>query len=204
MNQMLYIIGRLLSIVYPYALELRFRNLLNKIYSIRVAKCISGGDLNCERPVILHNGRFIKIGSSVKIYSHSILAAHSNHKSHGNIMIGNGVTLGEYSHITSLSSIYIGNNVLFGRRVTVTDNSHGSSTYEDMKKPPLQREICSKAGVVIEDNVWIGDNVVVLPGVHIGKGTIIGANAVVVKDIPSYCVAVGNPAKVVKNLGPKN
>ncbi|MDR2406844.1 MAG: sugar O-acetyltransferase, partial [Bacteroidales bacterium] len=52
--------------------------------------------------------------------------------------------------------------------------------------------------VVIEDNVWIGDKVTILPGVHIGYGSIIGANAVVTKDVPANCVVGGNPAKIIK------
>lgn len=163
-----------------------------------------GGNLSCERPVILYNSKFIQLGISVKIHANSILAVHCNHEKYGNIIIGNNVTLGEYTHITSLSSIRIGNNVLLGRRVTITDNSHGSSTLADMQKPPLKRDVFSKAGVCIADNVWLGDNVVVLPGVSIGEGSIIGANAVVTKSIPPYCVAVGNPARVVKDLRPKN
>lgn len=53
--------------------------------------------------------------------------------------------------------------------------------------------------VSIGDDVWIGGRVIILPGVHIGDGCIIGAGAVVTKDIPPYCIAAGNPAKVVKN-----
>ena len=53
-------------------------------------------------------------------------------------------------------------------------------------------------GVFVDDGVWIGNDVIVLPNVHIGKKSIIGAGSVVTKDIPEYCIAVGNPAKVVK------
>jgi acetyltransferase-like isoleucine patch superfamily enzyme len=52
--------------------------------------------------------------------------------------------------------------------------------------------------VIIDKNVWIGDKVTILSNVHIGKNAVIGANAVVTKDIPANCVAVGNPAKVIK------
>ena len=53
--------------------------------------------------------------------------------------------------------------------------------------------------IVIEDDVWIGRRVIILPGVTIGRGSVIGAGAVVAKDIPPYSVAVGNPCKVVRN-----
>ncbi|KDS45574.1 bacterial transferase hexapeptide family protein [Parabacteroides distasonis str. 3776 Po2 i] len=53
---------------------------------------------------------------------------------------------------------------------------------------------------MIEDNVWLGDNVSILPGVHVGKGCIVGTNSVVTKNVPPYCVVGGIPAKVLKNM----
>lgn len=59
--------------------------------------------------------------------------------------------------------------------------------------------VTPKSNPIIDDDVWIGRNAIILPVVHIGKGTIIGAGAVVTKDIPPYSVAVGVPAKVIRN-----
>lgn len=58
--------------------------------------------------------------------------------------------------------------------------------------------ICFKGDTIVGNDVWFGQNVTVMPGVHIGDGAIIGANSVVASDIPPYAVAVGNPARVVK------
>ncbi|MDE7400698.1 MAG: Vat family streptogramin A O-acetyltransferase, partial [Clostridia bacterium] len=66
------------------------------------------------------------------------------------------------------------------------------------KATPSLDELSLKGDTVVGNDVWIGQNVTVLPGVHIGDGAIIGANAVVAKDVPPYCVAVGNPAAVVR------
>ena len=55
-----------------------------------------------------------------------------------------------------------------------------------------------KGDTVIGNDVWIGQNVTVMPGVHIGDGAIVGANSVVAKDVPPYCIAVGNPCRVVR------
>ena len=71
---------------------------------------------------------------------------------------------------------------------------------ESMKKSPVEREIYSKGAVRIGNNVWIGDKATILPGVTIGDGVIIGANSVVTKNIPDYCVVGGNPAKVIKSI----
>ena len=66
---------------------------------------------------------------------------------------------------------------------------------------PLERPITSKGPVVIGNNVWIGDKATILPGVTIGDGAVIAANAVVTKDVPAYSVVGGNPARVIKNEG---
>ena len=64
---------------------------------------------------------------------------------------------------------------------------------------PYEREIVSKGKIVIGNNVWLGNNVCVMPGVTIGDGVVVGANSVVTKDVPPYCVAVGVPAKIIKD-----
>lgn len=116
------------------------------------------------------------------------------------LTIGNGCNFGEYNHITAVNRIVIGDNLLTGRFILITDNSHGKFELEDLQKHPSNREIISKGEVVIGNNVWLGDKVSVLPGVHIGDGCIIGANSVVTHDVPDYSIAAGNPAKVIKTI----
>lgn len=100
--------------------------------------------------------------------------------------------------ITAIHSVVIGNGVLTGRNVLITDNAHGESVASYI--PPGDRCLVSKGSTVIEDNVWLGDNVSILPGVHVGKGCIVGTNSVVTKNVPPYCVVGGIPAKVLKNM----
>ena len=114
--------------------------------------------------------------------------------------IGDNVSIGEYSHITCANKITIGNGVLTGRFVLITDNAHGKCTNEDSDIAPLQRNIYSKGEVIIKENVWIGDKATILPGVTIGKGAVIAANAVVTKDVPDYTIVAGVPAKIVKQI----
>jgi acetyltransferase-like isoleucine patch superfamily enzyme len=116
------------------------------------------------------------------------------------IMIGDGVGIGEDSHITAINRIEIGRDVLMGKKVTITDNSHGKTEYEQLSIPPKKRVLYSKGPVVIEDRVWIGDKVTILPNVRIGKNAIIAANAVITSDIPENCIAGGNPAKIIKKI----
>lgn len=117
------------------------------------------------------------------------------------IKIGTDVQFNDYVHIGAIESVVIGNRVLIASKVFITDHNHGSygmnNNHSDPLIPPLLRDL-SSAPVVIEDDVWIGEFVAILPGVTIGKGSIIGAMSVVTKNIPEYSIAIGNPAKVIK------
>lgn len=116
------------------------------------------------------------------------------------IRIGNKCTIRDFAHITAVRSIIIGDNLLTGTNVLISDNSHGGFSSEHLNMPPHCRPVCSKGGVVIGDNVWLGDNVCVLAGVTIGNGVVVGANSVVTHDIPDFSLAAGCPAKVVKRI----
>ena len=116
------------------------------------------------------------------------------------IRIGDNCTIRDFAHITAVQSIVIGTNLLTGTNVLISDNSHGDFSIENLNMPPHSRPICSKGGVVIGNNVWLGNNVCVLAGVTIGNGVVVGANSVVTHDIPDNSLAVGCPAKVVKSL----
>lgn len=91
--------------------------------------------------------------------------------------------------------VSIGKNVMMGPEVVIYAQSH---KYDRIDIPMCEQGFDDPKEVVIEDDVWIGRRVIIMPGVHIGQGCIIGAGAVVTKDIPPYSVAAGVPAKVVK------
>lgn len=120
------------------------------------------------------------------------------------IEIGENVQVNDYVHITAVNSIKIGNNVLIASKVFITDHNHGGYNEEHVlqshpDEPPADRPITFKS-VTIEDNVWIGEFVTVLPGVTIGKGSIIGSMSVVSKNIPPDTIAVGSPARAIKKF----
>lgn len=116
------------------------------------------------------------------------------------IIIGEHTLVSPRCHIGCINRIIIGNYVTLGDRVYITDHVHGHSLREEMDTPPFNRPLVSRGGVTIEDFVQIGENCVILPGVTIGRGAIVGAGAIVTKDLPPYCVAAGNPAKVIKQF----
>lgn len=117
------------------------------------------------------------------------------------LFFGENFQMNDYVHITAMEKVQIGNNVLFASKIYVSDCSHGSYSGDENDCNPLsipkERKMFAKP-VVIEDNVWLGEFVSVLPGVTIGKGTIVGANSVVSKSLPEYVIAVGSPAKPIK------
>ncbi len=113
----------------------------------------------------------------------------------GRIWIGDNAVINPGVCLHSSCEIEIGRNAIIAENVYITD-----SDWHDL----YDRVYSSgeHAPVVLEDNVWIGRGATVCNGVRIGKNSIIGAGAVVVRDVPSYCVAAGNPATVVRELDP--
>ena len=91
--------------------------------------------------------------------------------------------------------IYVGNRVLFGPNVTVVTGNHPLDP--DMRK----YEMAYAREVHIGDNVWVGAGAIILPGVTIGKNSVIGAGSVVTRDIPENVLAVGTPCRVVREIG---
>lgn len=114
---------------------------------------------------------------------------------------GDNVQINDFVHIAAAKNVEIGNNVLIASKIFISDICHGEyADIENMSDPnehPNDRKLSAKP-VIIHDDVWIGEMVSILPGVEIGKGSIIGANSVVTKSIPEYSIAAGNPAKVIK------
>lgn len=117
----------------------------------------------------------------------------------GKICFGTGAHIGDYVHIAASEEVKIGMNCLFASKIFISDTSHGSYEGSDCPPtlPPDERPLVSSK-VEIGDNVWLGDNVVVLPGVSIGNGCVVGANSTVTKDIPRNTIVAGSPAKLIK------
>lgn len=152
----------------------------------------------------LINPQYISIGDNFKADDRFRLEAWDNYAGQTfspEIKIGDNVSLGTDVHIGCINQVFIGNGVLMGSRIYITDHSHGDTTADTLKLPPVQRPLVSKGPVVIEDNVWIGDGVCIMPGVRVGANAVIGANAVVTKNLPANTVAAGVPARVIKTLG---
>lgn len=110
----------------------------------------------------------------------------------GAVIIGNRTKIGLSN--TVIGPVRIGNDIRLAQNITLSGLNHN---YEDVSLP-IHVQGVSTSPIIIEDGTWIGANVVVLAGVTIGKNCVIAAGSIVTKNIPSYSVAVGNPARVLK------
>jgi len=115
------------------------------------------------------------------------------------LIIGNSVQINDRCHIAAIDSVSIGDNVLIASNVFITDHDHGDTSLDSLILAPAHRPLTSSP-VVVENNVWIGQNVVILKGVTIGESSIIAAGAVVTRNVPSFSIVAGVPAKILKQV----
>lgn len=191
------------------------KKVLNLIvgYRTKLNTLFYGGMMNfCGKKCIIGIGsrftfpQYIRLGDKVKIGRRCVFECWDHYHAGAEfemcpeLTIGNNSAIGDESHVSCARRMVIGNGVLMGRKIFITDNNHGSSNREMLDMIPFDRPLTSSGLVIIEDNVWIGEKVSIMPNVHIGKGAIIAANAVVTKDVPAYAVVGGCPAKIIKQL----
>lgn len=153
------------------------------------------------QPLNLRNADNIYLGSGVVIQKHSwLLTLPLPGKPQPKLTIGDGTQIGYFGHITCVNRVEIGRRVLMADRVHISDNGHG---FADPGVPIMDQPVVSKGPVSIGDGTWLGENVSVL-SCRIGRNCVIGANAVVTHDIPDFSVAVGIPARVIKQFDPQS
>lgn len=141
--------------------------------------------------VHVQNGGRIHIGERVKLHSnfaHSVLATFPG----GLLEIGDRTVLNYGVDICATKLVRIGSDCLLGTHVIILDSDFHDVVDHD--RVPESRP------VIIGDGVWIGNRATILPGVTIGDGAVVGAGSVVISDIPARCLAMGNPARVMKKF----
>jgi acetyltransferase-like isoleucine patch superfamily enzyme len=155
---------------------------------------------------IIRGARFLDFGANIYAHGHLWLEAVAIFRDQGfspRIVIGDNVTFSEGVHISGIDEIVIGRHVVFGSHVYISDHNHGlynGPIQSHPDEPPAHRQLGGGGPVHIGDNVWIGDNVVIVGPVSIGCGSIIGANSVVQQDVPPRTIAVGVPARPIKRF----
>lgn len=190
----------------------------NSMILFENVKNISSGTKNIINRIISGSFRYKYLGKNSVVWPFKITGKYSKHVSIGSfttilpfsriqcypdkglnpqIVIGNNCYINYFFSILcgGNSSVVIGDNVLIASFVLISSENHGMDA--GAKIPYMSQPLIGKS-VNIENDVWIGEKVIILPGVTIGKRSIIGAGSVVTKSIPAYSIAVGNPAKVIK------
>lgn len=144
-----------------------------------------GPNIHCGRDVVIVAGTG----------SHTHLTTFRNERHQGEIIIGDNVLIMNGVRVSSASSVRIGNGAMLANYCYVSDadwhDIHNRTSSPGQTAP-----------VIIDEGAWIGDSAIVCKGVHVGKNSIVGAGAVVCKDVPDNVVVAGNPARVVKKLDP--
>jgi acetyltransferase-like isoleucine patch superfamily enzyme len=156
------------------------------------------GTIICFPPTALFGEQAIRLGSDCILGPHVSLSAGmipgQELLSDAIVTIGDRCMIGRHSSIVGHFEIVVGNDVFFGPNVYVTDQNHAV----DDRLLPIGRQSSPEETVRIGDGSWLGTNSVVLPGVTIGEHVAIGAGAVVTTDLPAHTVAVGAPARVIR------
>ncbi len=158
-----------------------------------------GKNVAFDSNVYISNPEFVDIGNYVHIQT-DVWIDIINKKSNPLLIIGDYSDLGKRTFISVASKVVIGRKVLIAPNVHITDHNH---QYQNPNIPVINQGITAPLPVEIGDGTWIGINAVILPGIKIGKNCVIGANSVVTNSVPNFCVAAGNPAKVIKRYIPK-
>jgi len=177
--------------------------LRDKLFSLLVGGSFAhfGRRSVIQLPVRLSGEARISVGDDVFVGAGSwlqVLATGGARSTEVAIEIGSGTSIAGSCVLSAASRIRLGRSVLLARNVYIADHMHA---YEEAGRPVLDQGVTRVEPVEIGDGAWLGQNVVVSPGVRIGRGAVVGANSVVREDVPDFAVAVGAPARVVRQFG---
>jgi acetyltransferase-like isoleucine patch superfamily enzyme len=166
------------------------REWLNARWQLRA--CTQVGRLTrvLGRVTVDNHGTMI-VGSRVRLYSHHARSIFTTFAG-GTLTIGDNTVVNYGADIAATGTISIGANCMIGTHVSILDNDFHELQNRDRVPKPRP--------VVIEDNVWIGNRVIIMPDVTIGEGAAVGAGSVVIVDVPPRTLVMGNPARLVREF----
>lgn len=165
----------------------------------RSKKFVKRFHIHCVHDILLQNEQYITIGINCAIDKNCALLCWDKYEFNHDqikpyIQIGDRVRITRNFSIQCAGKVSIGNDTLIASDVFITDYNHGiEPDNRSYRENPLTISF-----VKIGDGVWIGNNVIILPGVTIGDKAIIGAGSVVTHDVPEYTISAGNPARIIK------
>ncbi len=149
-------------------------------------------------PATIRNHQAIDIGDAVFIREHSWLNVTDSRKDgRASLIIGDGCYIGRFAQINAYCDVLIEPYVLLADRVFISDVDH---SYNNTDVPVMYQGITEQKPVKLCSGCWIGIGAVIMPGVTIGSNSVVAANAVVTKDVPSGVIVGGIPAKIIKSI----
>lgn len=146
----------------------------------------------------ISGGQYIELGSNVRIYPYCRIECFdyiSGEKLSPSLKIGDNVLMGRNNTILCADSIEIGNDSLLASNIFISDENHGINPEAGVR---YECQRLSTNPVKIGKNCWIGEKVMIMPGVVIGDNSVVGGGSVVTRSIPQNSIAIGDPAKVIK------
>lgn len=166
----------------------------NRAYSRLVARRLGvcGNGLQVIFPATIKNPGSIEIGDGVVIREHAWL--NCERRSGRTLSIGRGSYIGRFAHINASESVILEDEVLIADRVHISDYQH---TFRDLSRSVVAQGFTDPEPVRVRFGSWIGVGAVIMPGVTIGRGAIVGANAVVTRDVRDFEIVGGVPAVVI-------
>lgn len=156
----------------------------------RLGAC--GHSLLIRYPATLKNPQSISVGNMVVIREHAWL--NCERRSSPSLLIGSGTYIGRFVHINASQSVVIEDDVLIADRVYIADYQHA---FSDPSRNIIDQGFTSPEPVMIRSGSWLGVGSVILPGVSIGRGAIVAANAVVTNHVADFDIVGGVPASVI-------
>jgi acetyltransferase-like isoleucine patch superfamily enzyme len=176
----------------------RAARVLNLLCRLLLRPATLGKNSFVMPPFRVSNAKALYLGDNTAIgrYAFFVLGS-ENHgvKDKPQFIIGNNVHVGHDFFVGCQKRIIIENNVLISSRVFMSDSIHD---YRNINRPVLDQPMTAGEAVTIKENAFIGVNACILPGVCVGKNSVVAAGAVVTKNVPPYSVVAGNPAVVIK------
>lgn len=190
---------KLARVVRSYGLIGIFRLTIDLINT----KIFFSGARIVRRPIYLRGKAGFSFGTQFTLGRNARIELFPTGRSQPSLSIGNNVQINDSVHIAVIQSIEIGDHVLIASRVFISDHGHGNYSSQGIPsnpaEPPNARQLTS-APVKIGNNVWIGEQVSILPGVSLGSGCVVGANSTVTKSFPKNTMIAGSPAKIIKRF----
>lgn len=179
----------------------RAYNLFCKIYTSRARHRFGALHSYIDPRIEFTNPEYVHIDAGVHIRPYTWIYAITNSGSAKGVFvpcieIRRGVSIGRFCHITAASHVVIEEDVLIAESVFIADGGHG---YTDVTSPIIEQPYVVLGSVIIGKGSWVCNGARIIGNVQIGMNCVIGANAVVTRNVPDYCVVVGAPARIVKH-----